>query len=471
MIAAALILASAFAVERPAPLPPPLPAMAWVAPEAQLATLSNGLDVVIVTAPELPTFEIRLLVGVGAYVDPPDKAGLAQALFELAPAGTPHRDADAISATLRRLGASLDGTLVGGHTGEIRVTGLVRNLEPTLDVWADVIRAPTYPEVEVGTWRSQQIAGLERADRDPAQVGARAFWRIVYGDTYIGRSPTRDSLGALSSTDLTALHQRHVGPENAVILVGGDLTKAEVVPLLEARLGAWAPAGIEPAPVVAQPRTVDRPVLYFIDSAGAAQSQILVGGTIGTRTDPGHHAMEVANQAFGGAFTSRLNLNLREAKGYTYGARCTPRHAHGEGQLSCQTSVQTEVTGPALREIRSELEAILGDRPLGEGEVARASAKLAQQWPMALETLGAKLDQEVAIWRHGLPEDWVARYVPAVNEVTTASANQAFRDAVSLDRLFWLVVGDGAAIREDLDAFGLPVVELDRWGAPLGRSE
>lgn len=485
--------APAAAVERPAPLPDPLELPPWAPSDASIATLSNGLEVVIVSDHEAPLVDVRLLVGVGEYADPDDKVGLARAVFELATAGTAQRDADALSSELRRLGAQLEGSLQSGTTGVIRASGLSRNLEPLLDLWAEVITSPIYPEGELNLWKTRQKADIARTDRDPGRIASRTFWHLVYGDGYIGRIETAATLDALTVDDLVATHQERLGPHNALVLVGGDVTRADILPLLEQRLGSWQPTDVQVAPVEPGQRKIRTPTLFLIDHPGATQSHIRVGHTIPPRTDPAYFPLLVANQAFGGAFTSRLNLNLREDKGYTYGASCWLVHLHGNGQFGCSTSVRTDVTGPALQEMAREMQAVLGDRPLSEEEIARAKESLIRQWPMQQETVGAKLDTEVEMWRYGLPEDWQLTYVENLAAVGPEAANQALKDALAAGRTlhmpgaatpsgqgdpdlsvaggFWLVVGDASKIREDLEPLGLPIVVLDAYAQPIPQPE
>lgn len=445
--------------DRPAPLPDPLPPRAMEQPMAQQAVLSNGLPVLVVHDPRAPLVELRLASRMGPHLDPAGKEGLASAVYALATAGTAERDADTLSGDARRLGVRLHGG-VEDAGGEIRATGLARNLAETVEIWASTVRAPIYPQQELDTWRADRLSDLAQRDRDPGRIATKLWWQLVYGDRYLGPSQSVGSIEALTVEDLRGWHQRWVGPSNSLVLVGGDVTLEQIVPLLEEHLGDWRPE-VRRVRVDAEQQPIEEPVLYLVDHPGASQSHIRSATRIGPRTDPGHFPLVVGNHALGGAFTSRVNLNLREDKGYTYGARCWLSHHHGDGQLGCSTSVQTAVTAPAIAELRSELEAVLGDRPLTDDEVDRARAAVARRWPAQLETVAARLDREREIWQYGLPHTWLTDYVGQVTAVTTTGANEAIRAVVSPEHTFWLVVGDAAVIRSEVETLGLPVVLLD----------
>lgn len=468
MIAALCGLAlSAHALDRPAPLPDPLPARPLALPAPDVRELSNGLKVLVATNAEVPLWEARLVLGVGQWNDPEGKEGLTAAMFDMMDEGAGDLSGQELAAALKRLAGSVHASL-SRDTATISVSGISRNLEPTLDLWADVVTRPTFPEKEWEIVQQRMVADHELSLEDPVSLGTRAWFRLLWGDAYLGRAPTTASLKSLTREDCSELYGRLVGPEAGVVLVGGDVTADQIVPLLEARLGSWAPAGVEVVPGVPEPRPVDEPVLYFIDKPGASQSVIRAGTFIGSRTDPDHFSLEVANHAFGRAFTGRVNMNLREEKGWTYGARCSLVYRHGPGQLACSTSVRTDVTADALAELRRELGDVLGDRPLTSDELAPFRASLVYGFPGEFETTSRILDEAAEIWRYDLPADWTTTTVEKLERVRAEDANAALRNRISTDHVFWLVVGDREAVWEGLRASGLPMVELDRDGRPLG---
>ncbi len=463
MIALILCLATASALERPAELPAPLDAKPFQVNDPEFATLSNGLDVLVFTNNEVPLWEVRLVLGVGEYVDPPGKEGLAQLTFGLVANGTADRTGSEIARELQLLGGGIS-TRLDTDSALLTTNGIKRNLPDILDIFADVVVNPSFPNEEVEIARTRQIADVEIALTDPGRLSSRILQKLVYGDEYLGRAPTAESLQAVTREDVVDLYKRYSGPENALLLVGGDFTAEEVVPLLEERLGSWAPADIRPAPVTAEPGEIGEEVLYFVDNPKASQSVISSYTVIDSQDGPDWTAIEVANQMFARAFTARMNMNLREGKGYTYGARCYTHARHGAGGYSCQTSVRTNVTAASLQEMRGEIARVRGEEPLTDKEISTSRDGLALKWPSKFETISSILNQEFEIWRYGLSEDRVTEYIPAVQSIDTAQANGALQKWIVPEATFWLVVGDRTKVMNELEGIGLPIVELDRTG-------
>lgn len=462
----ALCASTVEAKDRPAPLPEPLKPRPMQIADPEIGKLSNGIEVRVASNHEVPLFEVRLVVGVGSYADPVGKEGTTLLAFDMLDEGAGNRDAAAIATELKRLAGDV-GSSAGPDSGTVAAAGLKRNLEPILDVWTDVIRRPTFPEKEWSIVQNRVVSGLELASEDANEIARRAYRRLVWGDGYIGRSATKETVGGLQRTDVQAFYGKHVGPDNAIILVGGDVTLAEILPILEKRLGDWKVDGFQEVPVVAETARADGEVIYLIDKPGAAQSVVRGVTTIGTLEDADVFDLMVGNYMFAQDFTGRVNLNLREDKGYTYGASCMPIYIHGPGVFMCNTSVRTDATAKSLIELRKEVADVLGSRPMTDQEIATAKDSMAFGWPTGFETTGRLLDLEFEIWRYGKPEDWAAEYIPNVRKVTPASANAALKKALVPAQMFWLVVGDKAVIREELRALGLPVLELDRTGRPL----
>ena len=463
MIALLLGMVGASALDRPAPLPEPLAPHPFQVEDPQLATLANGLDVLIFPHSEVPLWEVRLVLGVGEYVDPLGKEGLAQLTFDLMATGAGDLSSSDISRKLQILGGRVDSRLVT-DSAVITATGIKRNLAETLDIWAEIIRDPTFSDEEFQIAQRRQIGAVKVALSDATQSSRRVLAKLLYGDTYIGRAPTQASLESISAQDVRALHAAYTGPENALLLVGGDFTAEEIVPLLEERIGTWAPEEIRSAPVIAEPAPIPREVVYFIDDPGASQSVITSATVIDRLDGPDWTALEVANQMYGRAFSSRVNLNLREDKGYTYGAKCYTLARHGAGLHTCHTSVEATTTADSLRELRGEVAAVHSDRPLTAEEVATSKDGLTQQWPRRFETIASILNQEFEIWRYGLSEDRLTEYIANVRAVDTAQANAALTKWIVPDATFWLIVGDRTEVMKGLEEVGLPIVDLDRTG-------
>ncbi len=444
--------------------PDPLPVPNFKMPKTERRTLSNGLEVVVATNNEVPLWSMQLLFNVGGFADPEGKEGLAAVTMDMLNEGAGGLSAEQIDSAATTLGSSV-GSSANFDGATVAASGIKRNLEPTLDLWAKVLLQPEFPEDDWEIVRKRRLAAVVAGREDPSNIARTAFRKIMYGAAYRGRPATEDSYKALTTEDMKGWYGKHIGPSNAIILVGGSLTADEIVPLLEARLASWKPADIASPKPVAEPTQPDKQVMYFIDKPGAAQSMVRMGSVVGARGDEDYFDFAMGNLVLGGAFTARLNMNLREDKGYTYGARCgTMDDLYGPGLWYCAASVQTAVTGPSLAEFKSEVEGVLGDRPVTAEELAYFQSYEINGYPGNYETVGALIGEQASIWRYGLPADWPERFIPGVQGVTLDSANGALKKRVSMDHVFWLVVGDREVVYADVEKFGLPIIELDRDG-------
>jgi zinc protease len=271
----------------------------------------------------------------------------------------------------------------------------------------------------------------------------------------------------MTVADMKGWRDKYLGPQNALVLVGGDLTADEIVPLLEERLGGWKPEGVETAAEPPPIKPVEKTVMFLIDKPGAAQTMLRAGAPIGLQTDPDHYPLTVANEIFGRLFTGRVNMNLREDKGYTYGARCSLNHRYTEGLYFCSSAIRTDATADAVKELQRELKEVVGERPLSASEITYAKSSLLNGFKGQFETTGPVLDAYYDIWLYNLPGDWTEQFLPSVEAVTADAANAAIKERVIPDRFHWLVVGDKAIIAEGLEGLGFEMVELDRDGNPL----
>ncbi len=442
--------------------PAPLPAGTFVPPAPVEATLSNGVRVVLVENHEVPLVYGRLVFLANGSSDPVGKEGLASVTMDMLDEGAAGKDAAALAGTLQKLGAGL-GTSAGDDGATIAFSTLARNLDATLGVLVDVLQRPDFPAADWELLRKKRIAGLARARKDPDSVAARVYERILLGDSYRGRLTSEASYGAITLDDMRGWWKTNVVPDGAVLLVGGDTTLSALVPVLEARLAGWKGAGVTPARPVAKPLPAT-PAIHFVDRPGAAQSVIRVGGYVTAPTDAAWYPLVLANQVVGGPFTARINMNLREDKGWTYGARSGFAYDFAGGRFTASAGVRTDVTAPAVQEIWKEVREAATTRPLGATEFEDGRAGLLQGRPLQFENPEWRLGQEEARWRYALPADWVTGYAPNVQAVTLARAQEAWNTVLASAPLVTLVVGDGAQVRASLASLGLPVIEHDPDG-------
>lgn len=457
-------------VEDPAPdrfeLPGPLPRRELDLPDRVSATLSNGVEVVLVEDRELPLVSLRVVFDVGRFADPEGMEGLAGATLDMMNEGAGDMDAVAISDALRALASSV-GTSGGWDSATVSMSGLTRNLEPTLDIMADVLLRPTFPEAEWERLHRQYLQDLASARTRPNNIAGRVSRRVLYGETYRGRHASEESYGAITTEAMRGWYQEHLVPGNARIFAGGDVTLEELVPLLEARLGGWTAEGADPAPQISTQQPAET-TIYLHDRPGSAQSVISAARFGGSPLDEDYTALLVGNMVYGGMFSARLNLNLREDKGYTYGARSSVSSATlAPLSWSASTSVRSDVTAESLVEILREIEDVVGERPFSEDEVNYMKSSTISGYPARFETPGYLLDGAERIWRLGLPADWQETYIARVEAVDAAAANAAFARTVAGKPLAVVIVGDAATIREPLAALGYPIVDVDVDGNPL----
>jgi zinc protease len=467
-----ILLAALLAVTACAPkaldrtvAPPPLPSTPFAPPAPVRGALSNGVQVVVSENHEVPLVGVRLAFVPGAFTDPPGKEGLASITMDMLNEGAGTYDAAGLARALESLGLSLSSG-AGDDGASVAVGGLARNLGPGLELMHTVLTAPTFPTADWELLRKQRLAGIAKRRKDPEAIATRVFERVLFGDAYTGRAATEASLSAISVEDMRAWWTAHVQPQNMVVLVGGDTTLAEVMPLLEARFGGWKPTGTpvtRPTPV----STGAKSAIHFVDRPGAAQSVVRVGGYVARPQDPDWFDLVVSNMVVGGQFTSRLNMNLREQKGWTYGARSSLSFDLAGGRLVAGAGIHTQHTVEGLQETWRELREASTQRPLTDAEIADARDALAYGRPLRYESADFLLDQEETIWRYGLPADWTTSWIQRVRGVTTAQAQTAWRARIDPTALITVVVGDASVVREPLRALGVPLVEHDVDGNPL----
>lgn len=449
-------------------LPGPLAERPFTPPTAQTAALSNGLKVALVENHEVPLVYVRLVHNRGGWTDPGAKRGLASSAMDMLNEGAGGLSAEALASAQQRLGATI-GSSANDDGGAVSLRALKRNLGPSLDLFASVVLQPDFPEADWDLLRKKRIQNLKAERDDPNSISGRVWQRLMVGDQYQGRLETAESYGSISTEDLKRWYQAQVTPGESLLLVGGDVTLAQVLPELEARFGSWTGA---PTPESARPSTDALPspatdVIYLVHKPGAAQSVVRVGTWVGDETDPDWFAFNLADRAIGGNFTARINMNLREDKGITYGARSGTAHSYLPGRWGASSSIVTESTALGVSEILREVREAQADRPITTEELESARGGLIGTWPLNFESPNYLLGETVDAWRYGLGDDWLGQLIPRYRAVTLDQANAAFADRIDPDALVILVVGDAEKVRGLLQkATGRTIVELDADGAP-----
>ena len=457
--------------------PGPLEPRPFQLPEAKTATLSNGLEVLLVENHEVPLVYVNVVVRSGSATDYEGLEGLASVTLAMMDEGAADRSAEELSKAARKLGANVSTFAATDYAGTgLQVLG--RNLEPGLDLLADVTLRPTFPTEDWEILQKRRVQDLAAAKSDPNRVAARVFYRAMHGDAYDGRLTSEDSYKAITPEQMRSWHSTHIRPDDALILVGGDTTLDVVVPMLEARFGGWqAPA--EPAPrpeIPAQPPAHPPGTVFLHHIPGAAQSVVNMGVFVMEQDAPEAADFLLANRAYGGQFMSRLNLNLREDKGWTYGARSGMEHSMRPDLWKMRASIVTPSTVDAISETFMEIEGMSrggesasGEAfgPLDQAELDRVRDGMLYTWPLSFENPGYLLKERLQMWRYDLPEDWLTGNPDRLRAVTLDAALSAWTSHIEKDRLVIVVVGDAEVVGPGLSDLGLTVISVDADGVPL----
>lgn len=452
-------------------LPKPQADPKLVLPSIDKQKLSNGLNVWIVNNSELPIISMNMVFGTGATADPMDRAGLANITAALLDDGTKTRSAVDIANQMQSLGASLN-TGSGWDASSASVTTLTRNLDPTLDVYADVILNPSFPDAELETVRRRNLVGLIQRKDNPNAIANVAYSKLLYGNGHpYAKSLGGDeaSLKAFTRSEIENFYSTYYRPNNAALIVVGDTNAKTLIPKLEKAFGSWKPAD---SAKVAVPTAVtfDKPGIYLIDKPGAAQSVVTIGHVGVARDNPDFFALSVMNSILGGQFSARVNMNLREDKGYTYGARTNWNFRRGSGPFEASADVQTAVTKESVMEFMKELNGIRGAIPVTQQELEYNKQSLIRRYPGGFETNGQIAGQLSNLVTYGLPDSYFNDYIRNIQAVTVADVNRVANKYLTPDKMAILIVGDKNVIEpklKEIDGWGNSIMYLDSDGNPL----
>jgi zinc protease len=437
-------------------------------PKFARATLSNGLEVVLAERRAIPTVELQLLVDCGSAADPNGLSGLAGMTLNLMDEGTKSKTAVEIGEIQERLGARL-GTGAGDDVATLSLSALKANLGASLDLFADVLLNPSFPAADFERIRKESLVRLASSKLEPNAMAGRVLPPLVFGATHPygalgGGRGTEYTLARLTPQSLSEFHARWFKPNNAKLLVVGDTTLAELVPLLEQRLAAWQRGDVPPK-TLGPARAVEKPVVYLLDRPQAQQSVIQVAIAAPPTGDPADLAIDAMNTFLGGAFTSRINMNLREDKHWSYGARSSIGDAKGPRVFLVSAGVQTDKTKESMLEVQRELADVIGTRPGTPEELAEVKAQQTLSLSGRWETSGAVLGSLAELVRYGHPDDHWSTFAARVNALTLDDVNAAAKKIVEPARAVWIVVGDRAKIEAGVREAGIgEVVVIDADG-------
>lgn len=432
-------------------------------------TLANGLQVMVVERHDIPTVSAQFVTKSGSVADPVDKSGTAFLTAAMLDEGTTTRSALDISNELDKLGATL-GTNAGTESSVVTAQVLSRNIKPLMTILADVVLHPAFPAADLERQRKQRLDAIAQAMEDPGALAANTFPKLVYGEAHpYGRQVGGDaaSVAAIKDTDLKAFHETRYKPNNSALILVGDITIDQATKLAEEFFGSWA-KGTVPAVQIPAPKTPTENVVYLIDRQDAPQSQIRIGSLGINRTSPDYYGVDLMNTILGGYFSGRLNLNLREDKGYSYGAFSGFNERSTYGHWSASAGVQTNTTKESLVEFERELRGIAGERPITAQELADAKANLVRGYAQQFETNAQVAGEISTLFVYGLPLDSLGKYESAIDALTPEQVAAMAKKYVDASKTVILVVGDRSKIEEGVRSLNLgKVVVLDASGKPI----
>lgn len=447
----------------------PLPVAAAPAqfPAAERATLSNGLKLVVARRSEVPLVKMTMILKTGVPEDfasiTPGTGGLA---MDLMSEGTTSRTGAQMTEAFNALGATF-ATAGGGETSQLALVALKPTLGEALDLYADAVLHPAFVPNDVERLRAQSIAAIEAGRQSPTAIASRLLPHLVFGaDSPYGRLTTEATMRSIGRDDLAAFHRRWFHPDNATLVVVGDTTMAEIKPMVERAFAQWQPGAVSPV-MTPTARPNSKPIIYLVDKPGTPQSVIQAAMVAPPRTAGDDIAREIFNTVFGGTFVSRVNMKLREEKGWSYGARSRYSGGQGVRLFSVGGSVQSDKTAESMVETARLLKAVTAESPISPDEMGSAreymTRSLAGEWASNSSIASYLADQVV----DRLPDDYYSHYIGRINDEAPAAVNDAAR-AVASQPPVWIVVGDRSKIEEKVRATGLGEVRvIDAEGKPV----
>jgi zinc protease len=440
-------------------LPEPGPARSFSFPSIDKSLLPNGLRVWTVPHSAIPVVTVTLLVRRGSADDPAGQDGLAALTVDMLDEGSGTRSAIEFHESLARIGAQLDSD-IGPDAAQLTITALSRFSGEALGLLADMTARPSLTDADFTRVRQLRLHRLTQLRDMPGAVADRAFVRLLYGPHPYGHTPlgSEQTLAAITATDVRAFHATALRPSDATLIVVGDCQHGEIARMAADAFAGWdgmargRASEATPLPTPARVNVVPR--------ARAPQSELRIGHVAVARNTPDYHALVAANMVLGGQFVSRINTNLRQEKGFTYGARTSFDFRRLAGPFALQVSVHTAATGPAIEESLHEIADIRGPRAVTGEELALGVAALTRGFARNFETAEqiARAVSQIALY--DLPDDYFARFVPEVERVTVDDVTRVAAQHLDPDRLTILVVGDLDTIAGDLTrlTIGEPVV-------------
>jgi len=435
-------------------------------PKGQEATLSNGLRVILLESHRVPTFTMQMVVMSGGLSDPADYHGLASFTAGLLREGTTTRKSKDVAEQADTMGATL--TAVSGlanFTSTITSSGLVENFDQALGLFSDVILHPTFPQEEIDKYKARQLQ-LQQFQRSiPQFLAQERFVRAIYGNHPAGMiTPPMDSIRKISSADVAGFHSKYYRPNNAMLAIVGDVKLKDIMPKLEAAFVSWTKGDVPATtiPTVGAPGAMQ---IQLINRPGSVQTVLQLGNLGIERTNPDYFAVAVMNEILGGGPQARLFMNLREDKGYTYGAYSSFGGSKYRGTVVSSSEVRTDVTEGAMKEFMYELNRIR-DEKASATDLENAKRSLVGSFALSLEQPTALLQNLVVQKLYDMPADYWDTYPAKIMAITADDVQRVAQKYIDMGHLQVVAVGDANKTRSILAKYGT-VQEYDADGKPV----
>jgi len=435
-------------------------------PKPYETKLGNGLQVLVLEDHKLPNFNMQIVILSGGLADSDQEVGAAQYVATMIREGTKTRSSKQIAEDTDRLGATLfSNASLSSITSTVSASGLTDNFDQILELFADVILNPNFPADELAKLKTRSLGQLRLQRSQAFFLAQEKFSKVMYGSHPAGRfALTAEQIQRFTPEMLQKFHGAHYKPNNAIFAIVGDVKPSEVVAKLEKTFGSWKPGD---APKTEIPKVADTGPsrIFLIDRPNSAQANLVVGALSIERTDPDYFALEAMNQVLGGGPAARLFLNLREDKGYTYGAYSNVSSAKYRGTFRANTEVRQEVTKGAMDELMNELKRIRDEKTPAD-EFERSKRTIIGGWALQLEFPQSALQNAITQKLYGLPADYWDTYPQKIAAITTEEAQRVARKYIDMDKLQIIVVGDAKKIADALKQFG-KVEIYDVEGKPI----
>jgi zinc protease len=443
-------------------------------PDIQRATLKNGMKVVLTRRTESPTMVMNMLFDAGFCTDkmPGGKLGLANLAMNMLDEGTKSMNSLQISDRLQILGASLN-TSSDLDYAYVGLNTLRQSIDPSLDLMADVVLNPAFPEPDLQRLKNQQVSSIQNEKKNPTGMVIRVMPELLYGKDHPYGMPmsgtgTEESVANLGLEDVRGFYQRWIKPNNATIVVTGDITLSELVEKLEKRFGSWSKGDV-PKKVIPEVATTNKKKIFLLDRPESQQSLILAGHLTKPYGQLDETAIEQMNNVLGGDFTSRINMNIREDKHWSYGSRSMIMNTAGQRPFFVFAPVQTDKTKESIQEVIKEINQYVGDKPMTQAEFDKTKQNTMMAMSGMWETNGAVNGSAIDVVKYGLKDDHWKTYSQRVQNLTLKDVQGVAKAVVKPGDIGWFLAGDAMKVTPGLEQLGMEVIQLDAEGKVVSK--